>query len=130
MSKMLKRALMSGEQVRESEPDFESIRVLTEEIADIIAELDYCGDVKAVLEGDKEWYKRYGMSSEDQLWYLSKRHELLKKFDFRNALLRDMQLPPFDLDTRSTSWAAKENNLILSMKSTTGPFEKAPASAF
>ena len=73
----------------------------------------------------KEWFKWYGVSPEDQLWYLNKRRELLQKYDQRNAMLKALQLPTFDLDTNESTWSSKESN-VLSMKSTTGPFEKSP----
>ena len=74
----------------------------------------------------KEWFKWYGVSPEDQLWYLNKRRELLQKYDQRNAMLKALQLPTFDLDTNESTWSSKESNVLLSMKSTTGPFEKTP----
>lgn len=63
------------------------------DIADLIDEMDYNGELKCILQGDKEWFKWYGVSSEDQLWYLNKRRELLQKYDQRNALLKALQVP-------------------------------------
>ena len=52
---------------------------------------------------------------------VSKYRNLL--FSRGSQFLGDM----FDLDTRPEAWNSKEANLVLSMKSTTGPFEEAPS---
>ena len=40
--------------------------------------------------------------------------------------MREFQLPMFDTDTKKEHWPSKEVHVLLSMKSTTGPFEKSP----
>ena len=84
------------------------------------------GELDSIIADDQEWFQRYGVSTEDRLWYLERRKELLQKFEQRAALIKEYQIPLFDVDIVRENWPAKEVHVLVASKGTTGPFEKCP----
>ena len=67
-------------------------------ISDLALEMYNNGELDSIIADDQEWFQHYGVSTEDRLWYLERRKELLQKFEQRAALIKEYQIPLFDVD--------------------------------